>query len=488
MKKIVNITYILLATVLYTGCYDDLGNYEYATLPEMSIKLEEQYTTFIGDEFVVEPEFSKYILDNQDDFSYEWLVKGEVISTEKNCNAIIGLTPKLYQYSALRITENSTDRVAYTTFNLQVESQFKNGWMILGEKDGKSCLNYLRSDNKYYQNLYKAINNEDLPGSPGQINEHWFSWSSLLGQIFISFNESPYYVELDGSSFNKMATAETEFVGAVPENLNPYYAYSVDKLDYLVSENGIYTRPNDSYNSAYQSYKYPSYKLPGDYKLSRKNTRGDIVFGNEIVAFDEKSDSYLMMDTRGILSEMNTSYDTEPVFSPNDMDAEILGINYAGAKGWSGYYVVGLVREKGSGQIKVQRFSLSGWGLKTFMSESENILPGQDQLSANAQFEVCRNRPYVYITSGSKLFRYNHIENTQPVEVKDFGAGSEIQAFSIDLSGMVGGVILKTGSVCDFMTLDLEIANEGNVLFHQENVLDQGVSVFYKVGDLWDYY
>lgn len=123
MDKIYTIITALLLAVLSTGCYEDLGNYDFREIGGLEVTFEQDvYSVLRGDSLKVDPELKFAEGWKEDDFSYSWeaimtdlgVVEGPrrfLMGEGRNLRCLATLPDKSKPYKLyLYVTEKATDR------------------------------------------------------------------------------------------------------------------------------------------------------------------------------------------------------------------------------------------------------------------------------------------------------------------------------------------------------------------------------------------
>lgn len=486
MRKILNTLIVLMAL---TGCYKDKGNYDYKKLPTPIISdIESSYEVFVGDKLKITPkvEYADLVISNP---TYSWIIGAKEVSTEKDLDITVVLTPGTIKYASFTVKDEANKIETIKKFTIKAEANFKEGWLILSEINGKGDLSYQRNDGAFYKGMYKEFNGEDLSEQPMKLREHWIPFSTKIGQINVICKGGPNYsVEIDGSNFEKIIYNKQEFINdEMPNNFAPVDACYVAYYDMLFNADGkLYVRNILSgWDANYQEGAFVNFPVYGDYELANFTMRGNIGYANDIISFDKKNKRYVII-ANGEISSFNTSKDVNKAFAVEKMTKEIVagGVNsYTSSKD----IFVTILKDFVDGKYYMHRFDFSGWGTpRTFRSTSETIMAVGDLIRDDSKFAVCMFRPYIFFTNGSKLYRYNIDSNEPPLLVKDYG--KKIQTIALHHKATVLGMIIGDGNVDnDFITVDVSLTGNGNILSEQKAVCGKGVDILYKVGDQWVY-
>lgn len=142
------------AAVLFAGCAEDHGNYDYRTLNTIEIDgIDELIEVDQFDYLKIDPKLTFNIAE-ESDLGFEWVLDGDVISTQRVCNVEItqaangSTSENSGSYDAyLCVTNNKTDLKYYHPFKVLVGTSFTNALYILSEQsDGTAKLSMQRRD------------------------------------------------------------------------------------------------------------------------------------------------------------------------------------------------------------------------------------------------------------------------------------------------------------------------------------------------------
>ncbi|WP_298711770.1 PKD-like family lipoprotein [Chitinophaga sp.] len=142
MKKT---AFILLIAATLSGCYKDLGNYEYKDVGDIEISnIEEQYARLQRDTLRISPELSFSTPVAESDLEFEWMCI-QSLSTDESGKRIIGTSRNLEweitgatgNYNLFYRVRNKKTGVQYhKLFNLEVQTSTYEGWVILSDVEG----------------------------------------------------------------------------------------------------------------------------------------------------------------------------------------------------------------------------------------------------------------------------------------------------------------------------------------------------------------
>lgn len=481
---------MVLLALLAAGCYEDKGNYDYSQLPEVTVTgLKSEYTAYMAEPFRI-PVTVEIKNGDPANFSYEWKVNGKVVSTEKDLDVIVDFPAKTGMYGQYDVIDNETGVRTINFFTVSVSSAFKNGWLILSDLGDKSQLCFMRNDNVFVENAYHTYNNEYLSGGAFALCEHFLPWSSTTGQVFIACRKAPgYSVEIDGNNMQKMIHTEKEFIDGAPADFCPQNMTAVMNWDYLISAGKLYTRENRSGMSAqYQEGAFPNFPVEGDYELLPWTIRGNLFFNNDVIAFDKKHCSYVLLRS-GEMRQFDYVNDVNKAFVPTNMGKMLIG-GGASSIGSSQDQFLTFVKELNTGKVFVQKFQFSGYNQKTYKSLSEVEFPESSLIREDTKFAVCAGRKYAYFTSGKVLYVYNYEDNLVNALRDDFTTNiREIALCATNYERLAIAIENAEDSAkSDFMILDVSVLGKGKIVEGTEVKGKCGpvVDIIYKIGDQAD--
>lgn len=424
MKKSI-LFLILMIGWLIEGCYEDKGHYNYTQISGPVVTgIEKFYTVYDGGNFDIHPTIT-WTHGELENYTCSWKVDGiEVSNKSELTEEVKSLPVKANMYSEFTITDEDTGVEYITQFRVTVSSVYERGWLLLADQGTTSMLSLVRNDKTVYEDVYRLANDADLAGGAVGLYEHWTPWSEEVGQVFVACQNGPEYsVELDGSSLKKMVATKEEFVGGMPADFKPMSMNCIANYDCLVSNGKLYVRHVEASSSAmYQDGLFPNFPYQGDepYELSQWTARGNLLFSNEVLAFDKLSSSYMVF-RNGSLSKFSNDYTEEPFFNPSNMNKTVLDGAAVATESPQDDYLV-FLKSNTDNTIYVQKFLFYGWrSPKSFYSRGEVEFPEPGIINENTKFAFCQNRPYVYIASGNTLYVYNHQDNAVRVLRDDFG-------------------------------------------------------------------
>lgn len=491
MNNIIKTMCFLLLAIGWTGCYEDKGNYDYAMMSKPVVKgIPEKCTAYVNSRLHI-PVTVEWPNGELKNISYEWRVEGKTISTEKDLDIVVNLDVKPRQYADFSIINNETGVREMTLFTIDVTTEFSSGWIAISQESDCSEMSFIREgDNKLYKNIYETANGEKLPKGVVQVKEHWIPYGDLTGEIFVGIPTGPNYsLDLDGSSLKRVVYNKDEFLGNVPEDFAPVNMDCVTNWDYIFSNGKLFTRYVErTHDAQYHEGKFVPVAVPGNYELSPITLRGNIVSSTDIIAFDLKTKSYQLL-RNGSLKNFNYEDDPNKRFNPSNMNKTLISGGATSTNAPVDKFITFL---KGDDQkYYVHCFTFTGWGMKSYSSDSEKVFPDASLVKEDSQWAVCKNRPYVYFSSGKDLYAYNTTGNTVK-KLEGCRFDKPIKAIAIHpLNFEQLAVAVENSSdasKCDFMILDVSYVGDGKIIdgSRQEAALGNVSKLYYKIGNQWN--
>ncbi len=489
MKKILS-GIAVLAVCLLTACYEDKGNYDYAELVEVQIsgiEEDQQFTAYVNEGFKIPVEVT-YKNGTLKDVSYEWRIDNQVVSTEKDLDIVVNLPVKPNLYSDFSVIDNETGIRTMVKFKVTISTSFQNGWLILSDEGSHSELSFIRSDGTLFANLYETKHGEQLNGGATMMKEHWTPWSSLAGEIFVGITKGPNYsVDLNGDDLRRVVYNKDEFLGGIPDDFAPQNMDCVANWDYIISNGKLYTRYIQSQSAPYHEGVFVNGAVPGDYSLLPLTLRGNVMFSYDIMAFDAKNRSYKLI-REGQMSDFNYADDPKKAFVPTNMNKSFLYGAATSTVSPDDYFITFLKGD--DGKYYVHRFYFAGWSAKTYSSISETIFPQPELIKPDTKWAVCNGRPYVYFTSGNKLYSYQYGDNGEGVvkELKGTTFAGNIKEIAICSTNAQRLAVVSenpsTPGKCDFRLLDVSVVGDGATVQGStiESSFGNVVNIMYKAG------
>lgn len=301
--------FLFLLSSLAIGCYDDEGNYDYKTINEVAVKLEETYgVRKVDTVFVIRPEIRQSLATDTTNLKFEWYYnsasdqfKGDLVSTADTVAIRIDPADKKFSYNHyLRFYIHDTQTGASYLFpvKLKVAKPYEGAWMVLHSKEGQTGLGaveYIGDRMEVSEDVYFKERGQHLKGKPVRLG------SANYFNAFYNPQYSPttlFYCFTDDPEESGILMQDKGFMlyDSVPRYVFPNHAPYFDVTKVGACEGEMYGRIcicNGSLfqGSAYESKLYrvnPSPQVLGDYNI----THGTCVGWTSLV-YDSKGHRFL---------------------------------------------------------------------------------------------------------------------------------------------------------------------------------------------------
>lgn len=172
----------IIMGLLLGACYDDLGNYDYKEINELTVVLPEVVEVVVANKdsvkVVLQPEVKQSAREDNSNLAYLWRKK-EVSGSSvwKECGREKDYTVRINS----RTTENMSFRFAvtdtvlgittYKEVTLKIENPLENAWFVLQNQVGKSVLGAVDGSGIgaiVYKDIYQHLLGvgKEIPGEP----------------------------------------------------------------------------------------------------------------------------------------------------------------------------------------------------------------------------------------------------------------------------------------------------------------------------------
>lgn len=435
---------LVLAVVIgISSCYDDKGNYDYKNLKKIEIESFSDGTIYktLRDTLRINPKFIYSTPDTVMNLEYTWTYIGKVIGRERNLEYVIDTMAK--GYCSLKV-EDKDNGVFFTQgVYLQISNKYQtDGYVVLGEKDGKSKVSFLPLSLVYTDNIltgasctivedvYQLENKEELGRGPIKMHKHYCAVGNDLNdnQMMVVQEEAQQLVDLNSKTFLKEVTGDQVFAGGWPAGLKVTDVMFMRWCDLIRDEQGqLYSRIKSTDQLFHSEYFLPEpLKYEGQVMKNMHIIPGKIEPSKLCLLYDGSNQRFLaFMDVnsdaeqaRGkvvALTEAmteNGEYPAEFVPLENFGDYRFVFAGYVNPDYYTHieYFVV---LEK-DGKFYQQEFLLerdfSTSELVIMNMKFREIPGGESVIDGNTVFYVLpseNNGEYVLMATGNRLYLYD---------------------------------------------------------------------------------
>jgi hypothetical protein len=493
---------------LLPACYKDKGNYDLIEYNKiLSINAPTTGTVILGDTLRLNP-IIKWQYPDRDTmaFEYEWRQVDSVVSTSRN----LAYPPDISGYFNifLYIKEKATGIVTRYAQQIQAQSAYKAGWLLLTNEGGKSGLTFIRRDAKKdannqtyyvykeYPNIYENLfPNDPLGDEPVKLATKVFPDYSLDEVVVLQGNSTLY---LNGDNFSKKISMRNEFPGrAFPNN-----AKVVDYVDgfmanfALANDGKMYWKRNlKNMGGLHDGFflDEPIYFENGGAYISQI-IDGTVDLSNFVYVYDSQNKRLMGVYTSGggndfMGRKMFLNNATPPPAGWVDLN-NLTGytLTYSSDHG-NGTSYMNILKNDGTGQYIYQNYSLTNVFTAIDVSnQQQEVFAGSAFVNDNTAWFRIRNSSYLFFGTGSKLYFYD--VNTKKVTLyHDFGSGDIVKMTTDAVEGELG-VAFSNGQFV-IVSLKNEVlgnANPGSVgILYQSPFTAPIVDLAWKWGSYFEY-
>lgn len=195
MRYLKNI-YFLVIALLMLSCYDDKGNYDYKDLPEFNIDSLDVYKYVRMQDELLELAPTVNYAGDESDLSFLWTIRPEnpeydediygyhapdTLSEEKALSYKVNLKVNKYIVD-FTIYNKALDTKQFMSFNLDIQSAYSNGWMLLVEREDGTDIDLIKTNKFFpdiedaketvYKNIYFIANGKKLEKGKSLIQDY----------------------------------------------------------------------------------------------------------------------------------------------------------------------------------------------------------------------------------------------------------------------------------------------------------------------------
>lgn len=449
MEKIKLFICLFLSTSIVASCYKDKGNYDYKELNEIEVKgLESSYERDQDDSLNIHVSLEGTQYSDTAKFTYEWEIARKIVYTSKDLKFKVDLAANNH-LGRFVVTDKSNGDKAHFRFNLRVSSATAGDVLVvLSKYNGEAEMSYKRLDKEgpFAVNYYRERFGVSLGTEPKTININYlrlannapFADNITLGTMQILTKEGLKIVDkntmgpkadfdkITASSFTAIlppypvqdvSNYNPEFVLYQHDmwNHNPYGGINQSGRMYMISSGALYYNGMTSFNKTIRVNQ----KADGGYLApamcyayitnSPPDTRPNATL--KIRGYDVSSYTLLFDNTNGKFLYSNAG--AKPSLIRNTANEEYLPsfpgykMLYASHTSTPGKCIA--ILHNGT-QAKIVYLTVPG------SSTQQTTIPfaingtvdvSNDIINAKSRFHNMRYSPYMIISSGGKLYRYN---------------------------------------------------------------------------------
>jgi len=411
----------LLAVMVFSlsACHKDLGDYDINMPVEPEVTtLDSVYTAVVGDSLIIDPGVKSSV---RADLELSWkisvMIGDDVTYLGPKLKIIFGLAAQ--RYNATLTVHNKTNGMKYFyKFIVSGATDFESGTTILSVENGVTQFSFVKPDGTMQARLYKAMQGKDLPADPRYLfllrNKN--TGGILLGYWIITKNGG---VRLEPNTMmphdRYPNTFEENFFTA-PDDLEIGSLMEHEQGVMMGVINGkFYGGTTSTWD---QAGTYGMFGLPaeGDYELAPSFTMAITGPGTYFIGFDKNRKQFVRLNLYGAPMYFGTQYSIEGanIFDPLNVGMDLVKLVQLNNADCYAYV------KSAEGKLYELKFNVNFTGPFTFRSQQKREFIRPDLITADTKWQGARNG-VIYIASGSKVVRYNPINEEIRELATDFG-------------------------------------------------------------------
>lgn len=405
IRKLIGL--VALSVITLTACHKDLGDYEInmPATPEV-VNLDSVYTAVVGDSLIIKPTINN---TNGNDIELQWRISvmtgNDVRFTGPALKIIFGLEAQ--RYSARLTVFNKTNGMKYfRDFFVDGGTEFGTGSAVLSLENGKTQFSFVKPDGEVQARLYQAMQGKDLPKDPLSLflMKNTTAGNSILGYWIITkgggirlnantMQEDPKYPNTIATNF--FAAPDDLVVGGLKQHPQGILAGVISHALTYGTTNTWDQSPTYGMFSAADG----EYQLAPSFIMNFNQNAGTYFIG-----FERNLKQFVRINVYNGPTYFGTQYDPKAtdIFDPKNVGMDLIHMEQLNGSDCFAYC-------KGTdGKVYELAFNVEFRGPFTFTPLHKRLFIRQELISENTRWQGAKNG-IIYIASGSKVYRYNPI-------------------------------------------------------------------------------
>ncbi len=451
-----SISALLLAALVSvsTGCSDDLGNYSYTDINEVSVDgsdsgdfpelVSGETYDFVAhvDKIRFSPKIKSTLGVGEDNYEYEWRVmpsgaqsedvpeESKVICTDRVIDQLVGFNAG--KYSCFFNVKDKTTGVTWSTpFYLSVRSITSEGWLVLCDVD-----NWPRIDVVFNKSATEDIIARDILSGqtfhPGKPRDIMFSYHNSHGAVTVLVTDQDTYIvdkdDMHVGEDNRMAW----LFGVTPDKVR---AKATKKTGYAEADAWILIDENDDIytldiSTSGSYFEYPVNKIEGTEpftpapfigtNINNSSWKVQMDGGNTCVLYDQTHRQFLMLTASSVYPKVMTFQANTYFENPTGRDMVWMEDTHSGI-------IKSVLRDPQTKEtywygmaLRTQEIPGKYWWLpstyipfQTQEGHSKIIGPGIERAE---KFAFADLDPYLFYLADNKIYQFNLSEPSVPAK------------------------------------------------------------------------
>jgi hypothetical protein len=430
---------IVLLFLVLVSCKKDMGNYSYKDINDAKISgIESLYTTLRGEKLSISPQLA-FTQDQSADtskYTYQWLsldpksspTVSRVIATTRNLNWTVDLASTDKTYTIYyTVKEKSTGVIWKKVFNLLVNTNISDGWVILNETDNNNArldyLNYSAATNsfQYYQDILLAFSTLRLKGKPQMVQfyQRRDVFSGKSGRsVLVGTDQNTFVINTEDNTFSSYTDIINTMSNYFPP---PYYAKSVrcqgGNLSYMYDNLGqlFFENPTSSIGYASAVNKL----ITGEaVNISPMYAEGYMQSNNYALLYDVTRKRF--MEHKNFNTSVSVpvapiaTLSAPSLFDPGNIGMDLV---YMASTPAVTAQIYALFRNN-TGKLFLARMRCNS---DSFVPLAFDEITTAAPMTGASQFAIDPQQGYLLYATGSKIYRYNVFDKSNAM-VADYGS------------------------------------------------------------------
>lgn len=422
-NRINRFLFLLTATLVFSACYKDKGNYDYNDINEAQIEgIADEYTVALGEQFAITPvlKFSMDAGNDSSKYSYEWIalrrdgvLPGDVrkdLAVTRNLDLTITIPPGPYR-AYYRITDKNSGVQWQKSFNLTVVSSIYEGWMLMNDVNGETRVDMISVDTTSYKTIIDVLGTtasgipESIFGKPLFIN--CYPYDPTFYGVYIGTDKGTTKIHPETFKYDFTYNIKYEFVSNIPENF---------AVDYMTNLGGNTAWMHGTDNNVY--YYYRIFQLK--YGLPVNHVKNEVASfkANKHIATNGSSSAVLYDDdnrrfVRHINNEATSTLMPEGTLFDFNTGKDLVYMTYSA---YNGGEVFAILNDPADSKYWLARFTFGASIAQVYYEEMSAI-----DIENAGNFAVSPEFGYIMYNAGNKLYSYD-FNNKASKLMLDYGA------------------------------------------------------------------
>ncbi|MFV0378949.1 MAG: PKD-like family lipoprotein [Mangrovibacterium sp.] len=435
MKKI---TYFLLFAFSLQSCFNDLGNYDYNPIADITI---DEVPESLGDLILFEDTIRiSPIVGPQTDvdagnLNYHWSIKtgsgsaAKMVRFSDEKNLVLPVTQSGDIFLRFEVENKETGIVSFVTTKAIGTSKMSNGIYLLKETaDGNTDVDMIGFDSQTgeattYPDLATVLLGDHLEGGPVTI-DYWgyriedYENAQLVAVPAIRFASQKDLVVVNTDKFEVLGRFDDMFLGDAPQVRNIQALKSISRNTMLINDGKVYCFTNyyiAMVNSVSKEYGgnrfFPA--MVGDYYMDSHISWGVKDAAANFLTYDQKSGLFRNILNSSSVPKAVKEYPNQTAFA-SDLKSNLLFLEST-ASGAYAYNQYALMQKK-SYPDSLMLIDMNAQNLENsyLIQNKRDVLMASDYQIDNASLWcVHQHRKLIFFAVGNKLYKYDTTAKTE---------------------------------------------------------------------------